>query len=91
MQIRIAAADAPSAFETLEAVGLIYDTVATDFSILGGALRVRLLEAPAPIRIEFDTDGQVLWFRSTAEAARFSEALREARITASGLDITMLD
>ena len=91
MQVRVVAADSVSAVETLGAVGLVYDVRASDFSIPGGAIRVRLLDAPLPASIELGSDGLILGFRTTAEAVLFSETLRKAQGTAARLDMTMLD
>ncbi len=68
MNVRILVADATTAVETHEAVELAYDTLDSGFSIPGGALTVRLTDAPTPTRIEIDSGGQMLWFRTTAQA-----------------------
>ncbi len=91
MHIRLAAADAPAAIEMHEAVGLVYDIQAADFSIPGGSIHARLTDAPVPTRMVLDGTGLMLCFHTSVEARRFSEALREARNTASRLDERMLD
>ncbi len=91
MKIRVVAADAPAAIEAHEVADLAYDIQASDFSIAGGAIRVRLMNAPLPISIVVDGAGLIFWFRSAAEASQFSESLREAGNTAWRLNITMLD
>ncbi len=91
MRIRVVADSEPSAVEVHEVADLVYDMQASDFSIPGGYVRVRLINAPLPTRIEFDTGGPILWFNSTDEADRFSASLRDARNTASRLGMTMLD
>lgn len=72
-------------------MGLVYDVRACGFSILSGAIRVCLLDAPLPASIELGSDGLILGFRTTAEAVLFSEVLRKAQDTAARLDMTMLD